>query len=60
MKNAEEWDREFSVLVGEIKWEVEDRYSERMTQCCERTYAYEIKDRRLEIIRKIQADAALH
>ena len=57
MKTPEEWDIEFNALVEEIKWEVEDPYSERMTQCCERIYAYEIKNRRLEIIRKIQADA---
>ena len=59
MKTADEWDGEFDVVVNEQRWEVEDLYSERMTQCCERTYAYEIKKRRLEIIRKIQTDAAL-
>jgi hypothetical protein len=56
MKTPEEWDKEFDIVVDELRWEVEDPYSERMTQCCERTYAYEIRDRRLEIIRKIQSD----
>ena len=57
MKTPEEWNKKFCEVINECRWETEDRYSERMNQHCETTYAYDIREERLEIIKQIQQDA---
>jgi len=57
MKTPEYWDAEFNKMVNEQETEIEDPYSERPHYCYDRTYAYDIREKRLEIIKKIQDDA---
>ena len=57
MKTPEEWNQQFEKVISTLKWETEDPYSERPIRNYEHVFNYELREKRLEIIKQIQDDA---
>ena len=56
MKTPQEWDTLFNSIYFTEHWDTKDPYSEREYHHYKHTYNYEIKEKRLEIIKQIQLD----